>query len=136
MGSAGQASRAAGRFLLDWAPVLLWMALIYSVSSQPSLPGPSGSVESFIVKKSGHVASYAVLAILTWRAFRWQQGALILALIITALYGASDEWHQSFVPPRDASLRDVLIDTFGGGLGLLALSIVKRRFPVLWKHVS
>jgi VanZ family protein len=39
-------------------------------------------------------------------------------LLVVALYAASDEWHQSFVPNREASVVDVLIDTVGGGAAL------------------
>jgi VanZ family protein len=38
--------------------------------------------------------------------------------LFAALYAATDETHQIFVPGRNASVRDVLLDTFGAGLGL------------------
>ena len=61
--------------------------------------------------------------------WRWSKAGLVLALV--ALYAASDEIHQAFVPSRDASVRDVLLDTTGGALGLLCLWAVgclrKRR---------
>jgi VanZ family protein len=41
------------------------------------------------------------------------------AFAIALLYAASDEWHQSFVPSRDGTLHDVIIDGAGAGLGLL-----------------
>ena len=84
----------------------------------------------FVVRKIAHLSEYAVLAILSWRAFRkparndsrpWTWGPAAKALLFVALYAASDEWHQSFVPNRQASIVDVMIDTVGAGLGILLL---------------
>ena len=67
---------------------------------------------------------------LLWRAIRkpvrndprpWHWGQALGVALLVLLYAASDEFHQRFVPSRDASLRDVLIDTSGGALGLLIL---------------
>ena len=46
-----------------------------------------------------------------------------------AAYAATDEFHQLFVPGRSGQLKDVLIDTAGGalGLGLLALILYLKR---------
>jgi VanZ family protein len=57
--------------------------------------------------------------------------AVALTLVIITLYGASDEWHQSFVPMRSADVRDWITDMFGGTLGALgrriAVSTASRR---------
>ena len=87
------------------------------------------------VRKCAHLAEYAVLALLVWRAlrkesarentpWRWSKAALVLALV--ALYAASDEFHQAFVPSREASVWDVLLDTSGAAFGLLCLWGVGR----------
>ena len=91
------------------------------------MPGPPGTLLDFVIKKAAHVVSYAVLAGLVWRAWGFRSETLFWSLLITALYGASDEWHQSMVPPRDAAVRDVAIDTMGGYLGLVILAAWKRR---------
>ncbi len=81
-------------------------------------------------RKCAHVGEYAVLALLVWRVlhkpappgrspWRWSEAGLVLALV--ALYAASDEIHQAFVPSREASAGDVLLDTTGAALGLLCL---------------
>jgi VanZ family protein len=81
-------------------------------------------------RKCGHLAEYAVLALLLWRAlcqkstqgdpgWRWSKAGLVLALV--ALYAASDEIHQAFVPSREGSVWDVLLDTTGAAFGLLCL---------------
>ena len=81
----------------------------------------------FLVRKTGHFTEYAVLALLVLRAFRkstpefwstrvWR--AAVCALLVTAAYAATDEFHQVFVPGRTASPGDVLIDSSGGATRL------------------
>src|ERR1051326_3496430 len=79
----------------------------------------------FFIRKAGHVSEYAVLAVLLYRAFvhtvfqsrRALSAGLVLSLC--AAYAASDEFHQSFVPSRTTSLRDVMIDICGAPLAVL-----------------
>jgi VanZ family protein len=82
------------------------------------------------IRKAAHGTEYAVLALLWWRAWHksyrnnaseWRWADAFLALGIVALYAASDEFHQSFVPTREARFGDVLIDTAGAAVGLLCL---------------
>jgi len=96
------------RFFLLLA--LAWAALIFAASSQPGssvgLPPPWD--------KLAHLITYAVLAGL----LRAGGLAPAPALATAALYGLSDEWHQSFVPGRDASLADWAADVSGAVLAL------------------
>jgi VanZ family protein len=86
-------------------------------------------------RKCAHLTEYAVLALLLWRAlhkpsrpnapsWRWSEAGLALGL--ASLYAASDEIHQAFVPSRQASVWDVLLDTSGAALALLCLWAVGR----------
>ena len=88
-----------------------------------------------LVRKCAHLIEYTVFALLLWRALRkpmkndprpWIWREARLALLIAALYAASDEFHQSFVPTRTALVSDVFVDTAGGAIGLLALWIIGR----------
>lgn len=78
------------------------------------------------------MSEYAVLAILfglTIREYK-KEPWLLPALAATAAYAATDEFHQLFVPGRSGQLKDVLIDTAGGALGLVLLALIlylKRR---------
>ena len=84
----------------------------------------------FAVRKAGHLTEYAVLAALAARAFRnsshqflkvhWFKFSLLLALA----YALTDEFHQSFVPSRTASIQDCLIDSTGA---LIALTVIWFR---------
>jgi VanZ family protein len=87
----------------------------------------------FLVRKAGHFTEYAVLALLAARAFRTSSRELLRArwfwvsLLFVVAYSLSDEFHQSFVPSRTASIYDSLIDSFGGLTALVLLAIRTRR---------
>jgi len=104
-----------------WAPVALYMAVLFALSSQSVLPGASLTPDWM-----QHGVAYAGLAVVTLRATaggHWSgihSRALLAAWIVATLYGVSDEFHQSFVPTRSADPRDVSADAIGAGLGLLA----------------
>ncbi|MBI2845644.1 MAG: VanZ family protein [Chloroflexi bacterium] len=107
--------------LTRWVPVGAWMALIFVVSSQPELPGPPNPLLSTF----GHFFEYGVLALLLLRAV-YQSGrvdvgsAVLWAIAIVALYAASDELHQAFVPGRTADIGDIAWDLSGAGVAILA----------------
>lgn len=100
------------------------MAIIFWFSSQPSSELPDFDWLDTIIKKSGHVFEYAVLAFWIWYALEFRKDHRWLALLIALLYAMTDEYHQSFVPGRFPSLWDVLIfDNVGA---LLSLWVAKR----------
>lgn len=94
---------------------------------------------SFLVRKAAHMSEYAVLAILlglTIREYK-KEPWLLLALAATAAYAATDEFHQLFVPGRSGQLKDVLIDTAGGAIGLTLLALIlylKNRYKAKEKQ--
>jgi VanZ family protein len=86
------------------------MALIFYVSHQPSGEIPQFGLVDLPVKKGAHFGAYFILAWLARRALgRWDW-----ALLLTAVYAISDEYHQTFIPGRDGNVIDVIIDCFGG----------------------
>ena len=52
---------------------------------------------------------------------------MILSIICSFLYGVSDEFHQLFVISRDASVLDIVADTFGGMIGVAVFPIINSR---------
>jgi VanZ family protein len=112
-----------------WLLVFLWMGVIFALSAIPSLAFPLAPGYDFILRKGAHVAEYAVLTALLARAFRWHLPSLtpayLLVLVVAGGYALSDEWHQTFVPGRVGSLRDVGIDTLGV-LGAWVLAYRRR----------
>ena len=83
---------------------------------------------TYFVRKSAHFAVFAVLGFLTCAALRScdlsPSRAFILASVIGALYAASDEIHQTFVPGRAGMVRDVILDTCGVLTGAAAMLLI------------
>ncbi|HXV82852.1 MAG TPA: VanZ family protein, partial [Candidatus Binatia bacterium] len=96
---------------------VVWMAAIFTLSSIPSLASPFDPWYDLMLRKLAHVFEYAVLTALLFWALRGHRapgaGTLAIAALLASLYAFSDEWHQTFVPGREGSLRDVGIDTVG-----------------------
>jgi VanZ family protein len=115
-----------------WIPVLLYVALIFGLSSIAQVPAMPVAVSD----KDLHAVLYFGFGVLLTRAlsrgFR-SRVTLMTALLVTAcaaLYGISDEFHQWFVPPRSVDGFDVVADTIGGALAafsLYAWGIIRPR---------
>jgi VanZ family protein len=140
-------------FLKYWLPVLIWLGIIFVGSTnvlsaeqtsrflvpflrwlRPEISDDTLAQIHLFVRKLGHVSEYAIFAMLLWRALR--SGAnlrmkmsilFFSAWIVCALFAASDEFHQSFVPSRTPSLRDAIIDICGATIGLAICLIIPRR---------
>jgi VanZ family protein len=134
--------------LVRYGPLVVWAILIFVGSGDllsakhtsiilPFLKWlfPSASAASlawfhFLVRKAGHLTEYAILATLAARAFRNSSHKFIqlhwftLALLLAMIYALTDEFHQSFVPARTASIHDSMIDSAGA---LVALSVIWLR---------
>ncbi len=124
---------AIGRWMWYWAPLALYAGIIFYLSS---LSHPEDELPELLIKQVGdkvlHLVEYGVLGVLCYRAFRWGAGpvvarqALMLAIVAASFYGLTDEWHQSFVPPRESSWLDWVTDTVGGVIGSIGWSRVAR----------
>jgi VanZ family protein len=84
--------------------------------------------------KVAHFGLYMVLAFLVHRYLRAQRRFPLLrsrpyffTVLLTALYGLSDELHQAFVPGRNPSLADLLADTGGAALFCIIFFVWVRR---------
>jgi VanZ family protein len=140
----------------NWGPVGAWMVVIFLFSTDlcsgahtSSLLGPllsslfpaitADQIDALhlALRKLGHWSEYFILASLLMRALgkefprqtriaRW-----VWCVLLTTLYAASDEWHQSFVPSRTASLADVTIDSLGAICGTLWFNGRRRTLPAI-----
>ena len=110
-------------FLIYWLPPLLWAGLIFGLSSfTPTVPPV---VDWPGLDKGVHMILFGVLAILLQRAFNLRTpltafAAASFSMIIVMLYGALDEWHQSFVPGRRPDSWDWVADSVGAIVGVLS----------------
>jgi VanZ family protein len=107
--------------LTTWGPAVLWAALIFALSSVPDLGTGLGAWDTAL-RKLAHVAEYAILGALVYRA----AASVPLAILISSAYAATDEIHQAFVAGRHGSPLDWLIDTAGVLLGVVAAARLSR----------
>ena len=140
-------------FLKYWLPVLFWIVVIFIGSSdlmsaehtsrllvpfllwfKPDITAEAIVQIHFLLRKCAHLTEYAILAILLRRALyrgtnlRAKPWVFFMAILfVCAVFAASDEFHQSFVPSRTASLNDVLIDISGAFFGLAVCLVVARK---------
>ncbi|HEU0293296.1 MAG TPA: VanZ family protein [Anaerolineales bacterium] len=114
-----------------WLPAFLMMSLIFFFSSQPSDALPIFGAVDAIVKKSSHMIGYALLALSYWFALGMGDKRLGLAWFLSIMYAVTDEYHQSFVPGRTASVWDVVIFDNLGALFMLwwAHQYFRRKQP-------
>lgn len=113
-----------------WAPVVLWMTVIFYLSSIPGDQTPFVDIPN--IDKFFHSVEYFILGALLVRAFSKSvpipnyKYILIASVLIAALYGASDEFHQLFVQGRNCDIIDLSVDIIGACIGI-ALGIYKER---------
>lgn len=113
--SAGKTSRIIG-------PLVLWLF--------PNTTPEGLATVHFVTRKLAHFTEYAILGLLAARAFRTSPHAAIarrwffISLALIVVYALLDEYHQSFVPTRTASVFDSFIDMTGG---LTALIFISRK---------
>lgn len=114
--------------VLRWGAAMAWMAVIFVLSAQSSLPELTPGLPK-LEEVAGHASAYAVLAALLWSALH-RSGArrpASWALIFAMLYGFSDEFHQSYVPGRAAAVDDLVVDLIGAALTLLFIGWLRSR---------
>jgi VanZ family protein len=116
------------RGLSLWLPVVVYMAAIFFASAISDPPVPSDVPDVDL-----HMLAYFGLMMVVVRAVSggvWTNitiTVLLIAWCITVAYGASDEWHQVYVPNRHAELRDLGADAIGAA----AAAIVLKAWGIL-----
>ncbi len=116
---------------LAWAPAAAWAALIFAFSAQSQPPQPPGVEGIAYIDKLQHTVAYGILGALLLLALRkshrqpgWGAAARdpFLAVALAAAYGATDEFHQAFVPLRSSDIGDWVFDLLGAVVFTLGLS--------------
>lgn len=137
-----------------WALCALWMGVIFSMSAQTAVVSDTQSEQvagltqwllsllSFgrfsippeflhvLIRKVAHFGEYAILSLLYRRALQLSgaKRATLTAIVLSALYAATDELHQGFVDGRSPQMTDVAIDTFGACAGAWFHQICETLF--------
>ncbi len=139
--------------ILSWMAVMLWMALIFKLSSQVAEKSSelSKSIANIVLKtlnkvshkenidvgrlnhvvrKNAHFFVYLVLGVLVINALSiggvYGLRGVIIAVSICVLYAVSDEVHQLFVPGRCGQIKDVIIDSAGASVGIWVYLIISK----------
>jgi VanZ family protein len=135
-----------------WIPVIIWIGAISWMSTGtfssdqtsrfivpvihflfPRLPPQDVDFMHALIRKSGHIAEYFVLGLLSFYAFRgdspqrWCLRWAAYAVILVICSALSDEFHQSFIASRTSSLVDVGIDSAGGIFSQIAIVLREKR---------
>jgi len=104
------------------SPVVLWAVVIFCFSALSQTKTVEVYWQDFVLKKTAHVVEYGILAMLLYRFYinsgKSKKRSIAYSLILTVLYAATDEIHQSYVPGREPRVRDVFFDTLGASLTL------------------
>jgi VanZ family protein len=135
--------------------LIMWMAFIFYMSSQTGsesshtsgvvlkvltkmgidVNSAFGEMAHYVLRKGAHLFEYFILAILFYHNLKYYKmnaiQLVILCIGLTCLYACTDEFHQSFVPNRGASLIDVLIDTTGGTIGIGCVYLFRKMGEIL-----
>jgi len=107
------------RFLVFYLlPVIVYMGLIFVMSSMPGqYVVPEKSLGFSVPQGIKHAAEYFVLSVLLVRALAQRRTNIttpfLLAVILSTIYGITDEIHQAFVPTRYFSFYDLAFNFFG-----------------------
>ena len=121
--------------VLIWLPAVAWAGLIFFLSSQPDETFEKLGLQGQLLSIGGHLVVYFVLMVLLVVALRFSSDLssrqiTIVAFLIVALYGLSDEYHQSFVPGRTATIDDWIVDLVGAAIAWIILLRLKYyRLP-------
>ncbi len=128
---------------------ILWMMLIFIFTQLPYFTGKNTSEAihkvvvtehnpsmnnaqidwlNLFIRKATHIMAFGILAFLLFKSLEAYRFAYIISWILTVLYAISDEYHQSFMPGRVSSLKDVfLFDSVGAFFVLLVTFLIIRK---------
>lgn len=108
--------------LLRWLPAIVWMVVIFVLSSVSGLRVSDDAAVDRPVRATAHLLAFGTLAALLLLALvgraRPRVWHVATAYALTIIYAASDEIHQAFVPGRTGRAQDVAIDAIGAAAGL------------------
>ena len=140
----------------QWVPALIWIAIItiestdllssehtgsllYSLATRVLGPVSPLVFELWhhLLRKTGHFVGFFVLSYLLFRAWRatlplrgmglwslpWARVSLLTSMMVATL----DEWHQSTIPSRTGTFRDVLLDTAAALVAQVMLWLLLRN---------
>lgn len=133
--------KTAKKIFFFWFPVILWMGLIYFLSSFHKLQASTVDWQDFVFRKTAHFLEYAVLFVLLNRGFNHtvkmtDKRRLLWSLILTVGYAISDEFHQTMVSGRTGRPFDIWVDSLGAIAGLFFVLKLVKYLPEKFRKVA
>lgn len=124
-------------YIKRYYKVVLWLLLIFSLSSIPNARINENNSWDLIIRKTAHITEYAILFILVANSLKKEglKHSILVSFVFTVLYAASDEYHQSFVAGRGPSPMDVVVDTIGASLGFIYLKTLWTKTPMFIRRI-
>jgi len=119
--------------------VTAWLLGMLLSSLHIHLAHSTFEIVHFLIRKLAHLTEYGIFALFLYHSFtlrrpeRWNTRSALSAVIVAGLFSLTDEYHQSFVPGRTASLKDCGIDAFGAFVAMLILYAGRRLQALLSK---
>jgi len=110
------------RFLTILATIIVALLIFYISSLTFSGTGGSTSFIAYIY----HFTAFAYLALFLLMALtkgKYSKLLIITAILLSLIYSVSDEFHQSLIPGRDSSIKDILINS----IAILITSIIYSK---------
>lgn len=112
-----------------WLPVIFYAFGIFLLSSISRPPTPPGAQEITFFAEYTHFVEYLIFGIILYFAFfslekvKFKTQAAIISIVTGMFYGASDEFHQTFIPGRSGTITDFLVDCLGIASAQLILGL-------------
>jgi VanZ family protein len=123
-------NRKLSASIIYWLPAICYMGLIFFLSS---LPSQEIKIDEEIPDYILHIIEYLLLCIFLLLGYtkgvkeNFTKRAYLITVIISIIYALSDEFHQSFVPTRDANIRDIVADIIGSFLAIGIIYLFMQR---------
>jgi hypothetical protein len=111
---------------LRFLPAIIYAAMIFYFSSMSTIPNPEAVLGLTIDSTIKHFLEYFVFGLLLIYAFEGSKNKTIAVIITGALYAATDEIHQYFVPGRVMDIIDFSVDTIGIITSIITVNIIAR----------
>lgn len=117
------------RAWLCWILTIIYMIIIFYISSLSYIPEPAvGKEVSDLFKHFLLYVGLGILFFISLKSSKIGKYAWLIAVLISILYGISDEIHQAFVPGRVCALEDVIANSLGSLFGSSIMSFLRKGF--------
>ena len=111
----------------SWTLFAAYLGALFWLSARDSVPGAGWHVSDKLVHAVAYFGLCVVSRLAFGTVFSRRSVAILAAVLVTLLYGATDEWHQSTVPTRSPDFYDWVADAIGGVIGGVLFFVLERR---------